>query len=152
MQNHEKDTNSIEQDVEELALEIEDLEEYTLGEKSPMYVQSTITYLDKKSKDGEYNFAYKISVENIGEIPAQLIARHWVINDGETETYEVRGLGVVGEQPVIHPNNHYEYTSSVILTHTTGTMRGRYLFATEAGDVFHIEVPEFALAIPYALH
>ena len=99
-----------------------------------------------------YMFAYTIRITNSGTVAAQLISRHWIITDGELRVEEVRGLGVVGEQPLIRPGETYEYSSGCQLETPVGTMRGNYQMVAEDGTSFEAEIPEFTLSIPRVLH
>ena len=108
---------------------------------------------DQSDPDSErYVFAYTISVENVGTVAAQLISRHWIITDGNSRVQEVRGLGVVGEQPLLRPGEKYEYTSGCQLETPVGTMRGTYQMVAEDGTPFEAAIPEFTLSIPRVLH
>ncbi|MBI3140372.1 MAG: Co2+/Mg2+ efflux protein ApaG [Rhodocyclales bacterium] len=102
--------------------------------------------------DGRYVFAYTITVRNTGNIAAQLISRHWIITDAESHVQEVRGLGVVGHQPLLKPGESFEYTSGCALTTPVGTMRGSYQMVAEDGTQFEAPIAEFALAMPRVLH
>ena len=102
--------------------------------------------------DSRYVFAYTITIRNLGELPAQLIARHWIITDANNEVQEVRGLGVVGHQPLLKPGEHFEYSSGCSLATPVGTMKGSYQMVGEDGTRFEAEIPEFVLAIPRVLH
>jgi ApaG protein len=102
--------------------------------------------------DGRYVFAYTITIRNLGELPAQLIARHWIITDANNEVQEVRGIGVVGKQPLLQPGESFQYTSGSALTTQIGTMKGTYQMVAEDGTHFEAEIPEFVLASPRALH
>ena len=102
--------------------------------------------------DSRYVFAYTITIRNLGELPAQLIARHWIITDANTEVQEVRGLGVVGNQPLLKPGESFEYSSGCSLATPVGTMTGSYQMVGEDGTRFEAEIPEFVLAIPRVLH
>ncbi len=99
-----------------------------------------------------YVFAYTITIKNVGSVPAQLVSRHWIITDGNNEVQEVRGLGVVGQQPLLQPGESYQYTSGSALTTPIGTMKGTYQMVGEDGTHFEAEIPEFVLASPRALH
>jgi ApaG protein len=108
---------------------------------------------DQSDPEGErYVFAYTITIRNIGSTPAQLISRHWVITDANNDVQEVRGLGVVGEQPLLKPGESFEYTSGCQLSTPVGTMKGTYQMVAEDGTRFDSEIPEFVLAIPRVLH
>ena len=100
--------------------------------------------------DGQYFWAYTIDIVNRGSETVQLKTRHWRITDGLGRTQEVRGAGVVGEQPVLKPGQSFEYTSGVPLTTPSGFMAGTYGMVTTAGDPFDIEVPAFSLDSPMA--
>lgn len=102
--------------------------------------------------DNRYVFAYTIAIRNIGSVPAQLVSRHWIITDANNQVQEVRGLGVVGKQPLLQPGERFEYTSGSSLTTPVGTMKGSYQMVAEDGTHFDAEIPEFVLAIPRALH
>ena len=103
-------------------------------------------------ENDRYIFAYTITIKNVGEVPAQLVSRHWIITDGNSNVQEVRGLGVVGEQPLLRPGEKYEYTSGCQLETPVGTMRGSYQMVAEDGTAFDAEIPEFTLSIPRVLH
>ena len=103
-------------------------------------------------ENDRYIFAYTITIRNIGEVPAQLVSRHWIITDGSNEIQEVRGLGVVGKQPLLQPGESFQYTSGSSLTTPIGTMKGTYQMVAEDGTHFEAEIPEFVLATPRALH
>ena len=99
-----------------------------------------------------YVFAYTITLENSGTVPAQLISRHWIITDGNSQVQEVRGLGVIGQQPLLQPGESFEYTSGCQLDTPVGTMRGSYQMTAEDGTQFAAEIAEFTLSIPRVLH
>lgn len=99
-----------------------------------------------------YVFAYTITIENVGTVPAQLISRHWIITDANARVQEVRGLGVVGHQPLLQPGEKFEYTSGCQLDTPVGTMRGSYQMTAEDGTQFEAVITEFTLAIPRVLH
>lgn len=101
---------------------------------------------------GLHAFAYTINIKNSGDITAQLIARHWTITDARGHVDEVRGLAVVGHQPVLQPEQEFEYTSWAQLRTPQGTMQGSFLCVTELGEVFHTPVHEFLLADTSVLH
>jgi ApaG protein len=92
-----------------------------------------------------WSFAYTITITNAGEVPAQLIARHWIITNELGEVEEVKGLGVVGHQPLLKPGESFEYTSGCRLRTATGSMRGSYFCVAEDGERFEVEVPLFVL-------
>ena len=92
-----------------------------------------------------YGFAYTITLSNLGNEPAQLISRHWIILDADGHREEVRGLGVVGQQPLLKPGEGFEYTSGCRLHTPTGTMEGSYRFVREDGESFDVPIPRFVL-------
>ena len=96
----------------------------------------------------EYFWSYTIVITNSGDETVQLRTRHWIITDGAGRKQEVRGEGVVGEQPVLAPGERFEYTSGVPLTTASGFMTGRYLMVSETGERFEIDVPTFSLDSP----
>ena len=104
-------------------------------------------FLSEQSSPDEdvYAFAYTITITNHGEAPAQLISRHWIIEDAHGHTEEVKGLGVVGHQPLLKPGESFQYTSGCRLRTASGTMHGSYFCVAEDGERFEAEVPEFAL-------
>jgi ApaG protein len=99
-----------------------------------------------------YLFAYTIRVHNSGEAAAQLMSRHWIITDGNGKIEEVRGAGVVGEQPRLAPGEAFEYTSGCPLRTPCGTMRGSYQCVGDDGTAFDVPIPEFMLSVPHVLH
>jgi ApaG protein len=99
-----------------------------------------------------YVFAYTITIENVGSVPAQLISRHWIITDASDDVQEVRGLGVVGQQPLLKPGEKFEYTSGCQLDTPVGTMRGAFQMTADDGTQFEAVITEFTLAIPRVLH
>jgi ApaG protein len=100
----------------------------------------------------KYLFAYTIRIVNSGQTTAQLIARHWVITDANQHVEEVRGPGVVGEQPRLAPGEAFEYTSGCPLPTPFGSMRGSYQCVAEDGTAFEVPIPEFLLSVPRTLH
>ena len=111
-------------------------------------------YLDEQSvpEDKRFVFAYHIAINNKGEQAATLRTRHWFITDGNNEMQEVKGDGVVGEQPTIEPGETYRYSSGSVLATEVGSMRGYYGMEADDGTLFHATVPVFTLAIPSALN
>jgi ApaG protein len=103
-------------------------------------------------EDGRYVFAYRITIRNAGTLPAQLVSRHWIITDANEEVQEVRGLGVIGQQPLLQPGESFEYTSGCALATPVGTMRGTYQMIAGDGTHFDAAIPEFVLAVPRVLH
>ena len=104
-------------------------------------------YLPEQSapEQGLFSFAYTITIRNAGEVPAQLISRHWIITNELGEIEEVKGLGVVGQQPLLKPGQAFEYTSGCRLRTATGTMQGRYFCVAEDGERFEVDIPLFVL-------
>jgi len=101
---------------------------------------------------GQYVFSYAITITNTGDIAAQLVSRHWIITDGEHKVQEVKGLGVVGQQPLLKPGESFEYTSGVSIPTPVGTMRGSYQMRAENGRTFEAPIPAFTLSVPRTLH
>ena len=100
----------------------------------------------------QYVFAYTITISNTGSVPAQLVSRHWIITDANGKVIEVKGLGVVGEQPLLKPGESFEYTSGTHLETAVGTMRGTYQMVAEDGHQFDAPIPSFTLSVPRVLH
>ena len=117
-------------------------------------VKATTQYLSDQSDEASdrYVFAYTITIHNSGNASAQLISRHWIITDSRGQVQEVRGLGVVGAQPMLRPGESFEYTSGTSITTPVGTMRGTYQMVGEDGTRFDATVPEFTLSVPRVLH
>jgi ApaG protein len=92
------------------------------------------------------------TISNTGQVPAQLISRHWHITDANQKVQEVRGLGVVGEQPFLKPGETFEYTSGTAIATPVGAMKGSYQMVAEDGTQFEADIPEFILAVPRILH
>jgi len=113
-----------------------------------------VQYLPEQSQPpgGPFAFTYTVTITNTGAVTAQLVARHWVITDAGGRVEEVRGLAVVGHQPVLKPGESFEYSSWVRIETTHGQMRGTFLCVTEDARPFEAPVPEFPLVYPGALH
>ena len=111
-------------------------------------------YLEDQSNPDKdhFVFAYAITIKNTGDIAAQLISRHWVITDANNKVQEVRGLGVVGHQPLLQPGEQFEYSSGTQIATPQGSMGGEYFCVAEDGHRFEVPIPEFVLAQPGALH
>jgi ApaG protein len=123
--------------------------------KRAIHVEARSTYLESESDPAasQYVFAYTITIRNDSSDVVQLLARHWIITDALNSVHEVRGDGVVGEQPVLHPGESFEYTSGSQLPTEIGTMHGSYRFRGPlADDVFDVEIPLFVLSLPRVLH
>ncbi len=104
------------------------------------------------ANEARYVFAYTITITNTGDIASQVISRHWIITDAEAHVEEVKGLGVVGHQPLLSPGETFEYTSGTALATPNGSMRGSYFVVAEDGTRFEATIPEFSLAVPRSLH
>lgn len=117
-------------------------------------IEVETAYLDGESapEKGRYAFAYTITIRNHGEIPAQLLTRHWRITDSNGKVQEVHGEGVVGEQPYLKPGEGFQYTSGANLDTEMGTMAGRYGMIDANGQSFNADIPEFLLTVPRTLH
>lgn len=124
------------------------------GKKYQISIHVDTAYLAEQSDPSadRYVFTYTITITNSGTVAAQLISRHWIITDAENVTQEVKGLGVVGEQPLLRPGEHFEYTSGTALATPVGTMRGTYQMVAEDGNKFDAEIPQFTLSMPRVLH
>lgn len=99
-----------------------------------------------------YVFAYTITIENMGDLPAQLMSRRWLITNGEGEEQEIQGPGVVGEQPRISPGESFVYTSAAVLETAVGTMQGHYEFRTDDDELFRVPIAVFSFAMPNVVH
>ena len=124
------------------------------GKKYRINISVNTAYLAEQSDPSadRYVFAYTITIENVGTVAAQLISRHWVITDADDVVQEVKGLGVVGEQPLLRPGETFEYSSGAALATPVGTMHGSYQMVAEDGNKFDAEIPRFTLAMPRVLH
>ena len=122
--------------------------------KSAFTCAVKVQYLPEQSSppDGPYAFAYTVTITNTGSITAQLVARHWVVINAHGQREDVRGLAVVGHQPLLKPGEHFEYTSWTRIDTPHGSMRGTFFCMTELAHPFEAVVPEFALIFPGALH
>jgi ApaG protein len=117
-------------------------------------VTARTQYLADQSDEAadRYVFAYTMTIRNSGTVTAQLVSRHWIITDANGKIQEVKGLGVVGEQPKLAPGESFEYTSGAAIATSVGTMRGSYQMVAEDGTKFDAPIPEFTLSIPRVLH
>jgi ApaG protein len=125
--------------------------------EKPVYaidVAAATQYLAEQSDEaaGRYVFAYTITLRNTGSVAAQLISRHWIITDAQGLVQEVRGLGVVGAQPLLEPGQSFEYTSGTAIATAVGTMKGAYQMVAADGTRFDAPIPEFTLSVPRVLH
>ena len=111
-------------------------------------------YVEEQSDPGQdrYAFSYTITIENDGSMPAKLLNRHWLITDANGKTQEVRGEGVVGEQPLLAPGESYQYTSGAILETPVGAMEGEYEMVDDQGRHFLAPIPPFSLSMPGLIH
>lgn len=114
-------------------------------------ITATPQFLSEHSEPSEdhYVWAYTIELENYGDTPVKLVSRHWKITDAHGLTQEVRGAGVVGEQPVLKPGDSYQYTSGTALATASGLMLGEYEMVTPEGERFEVDIPPFSLDSPY---
>ena len=117
-------------------------------------VKTRTVYIADQSDpaNDRYVFAYTITITNSGNVAAQLVSRHWDITDAADKIQEVRGKGVVGEQPHLRPGESFEYTSGSAIATPVGTMRGSYQMVADDGTPFDAAIPEFTLSMPRVLH
>ena len=122
--------------------------------KYEVSVAARTTFIPDQSDvdGGRYVFAYTMKLTNTGSLPAQLVSRHWIITDANNLVQEVKGMGVVGEQPLLRPNESFQYTSGTAIATPVGTMRGSYQMLSEDGVQFDAPIPEFTLSMPRVLH
>jgi ApaG protein len=122
--------------------------------KHEITVSSRVQFVPDQSDpaQGRYVFAYTMTITNTGSVTAQLVSRHWIITDAHEQVQEVKGEGVVGEQPVLRPKESFEYTSGAAIATPVGTMRGSYQMVAEDGVRFDAPIPEFTLSMPRVLH
>jgi len=117
-------------------------------------VQVETRFVPDQSKphDNRYVFAYTVTLHNAGDVPARLLTRHWELTDANGKVEEVRGEGVVGDQPWMRPGDRYQYSSGAVLDTAVGTMRGSYQMLADDGTHFEAPIPPFTLSIPRTLH
>jgi ApaG protein len=117
-------------------------------------VKVATAFIESQSdtEEGRYFFAYTVTIQNEGEVPAKLLSRHWIITDSNGKVQEVRGAGVIGEQPYLKPGEGFQYTSGTMLETPVGTMRGTYQMIADDGTEFDAEIKPFTLAAPRVLH
>ena len=122
--------------------------------KYQVHVTAKVSYLADQSDEagGRFVFAYTIQLNNASQVAVQLISRHWVITDANHHVQEVRGKGVVGEQPNLKPGQSFEYSSGTVLATQVGTMSGSYRMLAEDGTEFDAPIPQFVLSVPRVLH
>lgn len=120
----------------------------------PINISVATQYIESQSDAGlaRYVFTYTISITNTGAEPVTLRSRHWLITNADNSKIEVNGDGVVGQQPLIKPNECYRYTSGVVLSSPVGTMEGHYNMEQPDGEMFKAIVPTFGLSIPNAIN
>lgn len=125
-----------------------------VSNKYQFSVEARPQYLPEQSDEQaeRFVFAYTITIRNTGSVAAQLISRHWLITDSNNDVQEVRGLGVIGEQPSLAPGESFEYTSGAAIATPVGTMRGSYQILAADGTRFDAPIPEFTLSVPRILH
>lgn len=124
------------------------------ADPSPIRVQVRSEFVPEQSspEDRRFVFAYHIAITNEGDRSARLLTRHWIIMDGDAHVEEVRGDGVVGQQPSIAPGQTYEYSSGAVLKTPVGSMQGSYGMIDEHGTSFEAPIPAFRLAVPHMVH
>lgn len=117
-------------------------------------VKVEVTFIAEQSdiEHNRYAFAYHVTITNTGSVAAQLISRHWIITEANGEQQEVKGLGVVGAQPLLKPSEHFEYTSGTLINTPMGKMQGTYQMVAEDGIQFDAVIPTFSLVMPRVLH
>ena len=122
--------------------------------KNNIIIEATPFFIAEQSvpEQNRYVFAYTISITNEGTVSAQLLQRHWLITDANGKIQEVRGEGVIGEQPYLKPGETFRYTSGAILETPVGIMQGHYIMRSDDGDDFNATIPQFTLSIPRVLH
>ncbi len=125
-----------------------------MPKKNKIIVEALPQYIESQSSpdSSRYVFAYTITITNAGMIPAKLLSRHWLITDSNGKIQEVRGEGVIGEQPYLKPGESFRYTSGTMIETPVGVMQGKYLMISDNGDNFKASIPEFTLSIPRILH
>ncbi len=125
-----------------------------MSEKNKILVEAVPQYIESQSvpEKGRYVFAYTIVITNQGETPATLLSRHWLITDSNGKIQEVKGDGVIGEQPYLKPGESFRYTSGALIETPVGIMQGKYLMLSDTGENFKAAIPKFTLSIPRTLH
>jgi ApaG protein len=123
-------------------------------EKHHITVTARVAFVPQQSDvaQSRYVFAYTMTITNTGSTAARLVSRHWIITDADNNVQEVKGEGVVGEQPFLRPSESFEYTSGTAIATPVGTMRGTYHMVGEDGVQFEAPIPEFTLSMPRVLH
>lgn len=125
-----------------------------MNKKNFIEIDATINFLESQSEPDadRYVFAYTITIRNNGQQSAKLLNRHWIITDANGKVQEVRGEGVVGEQPHLSPGEFFRYTSAAMIETPVGIMRGEYDMVSDEGERFEAPIPAFTLAVPRTLH
>jgi len=133
---------------------LEHVSVFAMNEKNQIDINVKTAFLPEQSEtDNErFVFSYTITIHNSGEQPAKLLNRHWIITDANGKTQEVRGEGVVGQQPYLKPGESYQYTSGTVLETPVGSMQGEYEMTTNDGKRFLAPIAPFSLAQPRSLH
>ena len=126
----------------------------SLPDRYNIEVDVETAFVDEQSdpEQDRYVFAYTITIRNVGEVAARLLTRHWVITDSNGRIQEVRGEGVVGEQPHLQPGEGFRYTSAAMIETPVGSMHGSYQMLADDGTQFDADIPAFSLSIPRTLH
>ncbi len=119
-----------------------------------IHIEVNPAYIKEQSDptNNHYVFSYTVTIRNDGDQPARLLARHWIITDGDGQVQEVRGDGVIGEQPHLRPGEGFQYTSGTFMNTPVGTMQGSYQMIADDGEKFDAEIPSFTLSVPNVLH
>ena len=125
-----------------------------MKQKYHVRVAAQSFYIEEQSvpEQGRYVFAYTITIRNEGAVPARLLSRHWIITDSNDKVEEVRGEGVVGEQPYLRPGEGFQYTSGAVIETPVGSMQGSYQMVADDGVAFEARIPVFTLSAPRILH
>lgn len=128
--------------------------DFIMSQTYQFHINVQTQYLEEQSEpeNARYVFGYTINITNSGDLGAKLDSRHWIITDANGEVTEVKGQGVIGEQPFIEPGQSYQYSSGAVLTTPIGTMQGSYQMIGENGAAFKAPIPVFSLAAPGVLH
>jgi ApaG protein len=123
-------------------------------ENQHITVTARVAFAPEQSdvEQNRYVFAYTMTITNTGTTAARLVSRHWIITDADNQVQEVRGDGVIGEQPHLRPGKAFEYTSATVIATPVGTMRGSYRMVGDDGVEFDAPIPEFTLSMPRVLH
>ncbi len=127
---------------------------YSMNEKNNVIVETETRYIQEQSSidDDRYVFAYTITITNMGNIPARLLTRHWLITDANGKVQEVNGEGVIGEQPYLKPGETFRYTSGAMIETPVGVMEGKYAMLSDDDESFNALIPQFTLSVPRTLH